>query len=143
MSVKLFIASDHAGFPLKEELKKHFQFEDLGTTSTESVDYPDYADLLAEKLIKDDSAFGVLICGSGVGISIAANRYKEIRAVLAESEKVAKLSREHNHANVLCMGANIVSPELAVKILNAFLSAKPDQGERHLRRINKLSQKGC
>lgn len=150
--MKLFIASDHAGFPLKEELRKRsftaldgsaVTFEDLGTKTADSVDYPDYADLLVEKLLKEESALGVLICGSGVGISIAANRYKGIRAVLAESEKVAKLSREHNHANVLCMGSNIVSADLGAKILQTFLNATPDQGERHLRRINKLKTKGC
>jgi len=145
--VNLLIASDHAGFDLKEALKKHalelgVAFTDLGPTSTSSVDYPDYANLLCERLSPSASqgaALGILICGSGVGVSIAANRHPEIRAVLAESEEVAKLGREHNHANVLCLGARIVSEDLALKIVKGFLQAKPDPGERHMRRIQKLS----
>ena len=145
--VNLLIASDHAGFDLKEALKKHSMemgvaFTDLGPTSTSSVDYPDYANLLCERLSSSASqgaALGILICGSGVGVSIAANRHPEIRAVLAESEEVAKLGREHNHANVLCLGARIVSEDLALKIVRSFLQAKPDPGERHMRRIQKLS----
>ena len=156
--MKIFIAADHAGLPLKEELKKNtsllrtstgekIEWIDLGTHNLDSVDYPDYANILCKELLAaqpDDiqGPFGVLICGSGVGISIAANRFGGIRAVLAESETVAKLSREHNHANVLCMGARIVNTEKAVQILNAFLTAIPDQGPRHLNRIQKLSQKG-
>ena len=146
--MKLLISSDHAGFPLKEELKKHaaeigVEFEDLGTHSLDSVDYPDYADLLCEKLKNNSSVqFGVIVCGSGIGVSIAANRYAYIRAVLAESEAVAKLGREHNHANVLCMGARIVTTEKAITILKSFLNAKPDLGERHSRRVEKLGKKG-
>src|SRR5690606_8456342 len=129
----LYIAADHAGYELKENLKKNAQafgvdFEDLGTHSCDSVDYPDYANVLAEKLNGSDDQMGVLICGSGVGISIAANRYPHIRAVLAESEMTAQLGREHNHANVLCLGARFLSTEKAVAILKAFLSAKPDTG---------------
>ena len=142
--MKILIASDHAGFPLKEELKKHakelsLEFEDLGTHSCDSVDYPDYGYALSNKLVTlPEGSLGVLICGSGVGISIAANRNPKIRAVLAESTEVAKLAREHNHANVLCLGARIVSPEKALQILKTFLTAVPDSGERHLQRIKKL-----
>lgn len=142
----ILIAADHAGYPLKEELKKHAKelgvnFLDLGTHSIESVDYPDFAGKLCQKLIEanDDHTLGVLVCGSGVGISIAANRYPQIRAVLAESELTAQMGREHNHANVLCMGARQVSPEKALLILKAYLNAKPDLGERHVRRVQKLS----
>ena len=144
--MKLLIAADHAGFSLKEKLKEKasqlgITFEDLGTHSEESVDYPDYAKLVCEKLISENNeTLGVIVCGSGVGVSIAANRYPQIRAVLAESETVARLGREHNHANVLCMGSRIVSTDQAVAILGAFLSAKPDNGERHVRRIEKLGK---
>ena len=142
----VLIASDHAGFELKETLKSRASelgvtFTDLGTPSEASVDYPDYANLLSRELINrgSDSHLGILICGSGVGVSIAANRHSEIRAVLAESPGVAQLGREHNHANVLCLGSRVVSPDGAVSIIKAFLEATPDSGERHLRRISKLT----
>ncbi len=141
----LLIASDHAGFALKEALKRRageigVSFTDLGTDSNQSVDYPDYATLLSRALIARgaEANLGVLICGSGVGVSIAANRNPAIRAVLAESPLVAKLAREHNHANVLCLGARIVTEDAALRILREFLLALPDAGERHARRIEKL-----
>lgn len=148
----LLIASDHAGFDLKEKLKANasalgVNFTDLGPSSTESVDYPDYANKLCEALIQKNKGLstesqhlGILICGSGVGVSIAANRFPEIRAVLAESPTVAKLSREHNHANVLCMGARIVSEATALEMIRTFLDTKPDLGPRHLNRIKKLQE---
>ena len=143
----LLIASDHAGFKLKEILKTHaselgVSFVDLGTYSEESVDYPDYAQILAKRLFEmgPDQNLGILICGSGVGVSIAANRFPQIRAVLAESEEVAKLGREHNHANILCLGSRIVSPEKALNILKTFLTTAEDPGPRHLRRIQKLGE---
>ncbi|MBU6153902.1 MAG: RpiB/LacA/LacB family sugar-phosphate isomerase [Bdellovibrionales bacterium] len=150
--MKLFIASDHAGFDLKAALLKRaaelkVTLTDLGPTSDASVDYPDYADLLSKTLVDHESksgstdTLGVLICGSGVGVSIAANRHPGIRAVLAESPEVARLGREHNHANVLCLGSRIVSTDKAVEILKSFLQANPDPGERHLRRIEKLGKK--
>ena len=153
---KILIASDHAGYEFKEALRlksmammaEHgYEFEDLGTHTLESVDYPDYAKALHEHLTptqkqkgspENKEAFGVLICGSGVGVSIMANRYPEIRAVLAESSTVARLAREHNHANVLCLGARIVSIDSAIQILKMFLESKPDEGDRNVRRINKL-----
>lgn len=144
---KILIGSDHAGFELKEILKTRageldVQFIDLGTNSLESVDYPDYANLLSNKLIETgaDENLGILICGSGVGVSIAANRHPQIRAVLAESEITAKLAREHNHANVLCLGARIVTIEKAISIIKTFISTPGDQGPRHLRRIKKLGE---
>lgn len=143
----LLIAADHAGFPLKEALKHHAKslgvtFEDLGTHSADSVDYPDFADKVCSRLSGADDDLAILICGSGVGISIAANRYSHIRAALCESVTTARKSREHNHANILCMGAQIVSEHLAVEMVRAFLTATLDQGERHLRRIKKLTEKG-
>jgi ribose 5-phosphate isomerase B len=143
--MNLLIASDHAGFELKEALKRRageigVSFTDLGTNSKDSVDYPDYAGILSRELIARgaESNLGVLICGSGVGVSIAANRNPAIRAVLAESPEVARLAREHNHANVLCLGARIVSEDIALQLLREFISALPDPGERHARRIEKL-----
>ena len=150
--MNLLIASDHAGFELKAALVKRASdlkvtFTDLGPGTDASVDYPDYANLLCKTLLEQDArtdssgSLGVLICGSGIGVSIAANRHLGIRAVLAESPEVAKLGREHNHANVLCLGSRIVSVEKAATILQSFLQAKPDPGERHLRRIQKLGNK--
>jgi ribose 5-phosphate isomerase B len=143
------IASDHAGFKLKEILKTKansfgVSFIDLGTTSSESVDYPDFGYALANRLVElgADQNLGILLCGSGVGVSIAANRNPKIRAVLAESAEVATLAREHNHANVLCLGSRIVSTEKAIEIIKAFLTTAEDPGPRHLRRIEKL-EKGC
>lgn len=153
---KLLIASDHAGFEFKEALRakasallfEHgYEFVDLGTHTPESVDYPVYAKKFHESLTPDQRTkgsaqnkepLGVLICGSGVGISIMANRFTAIRAVLAESPHTAKVAREHNHANVLCLGARIVHLDTALQILKLFLETKPDEGERHVRRINQL-----
>ena len=153
---KFLIASDHAGYEFKEALKAKaaallmglgYEFEDLGTHSLLSVDYPDFAIALHDKLapaqkkkdsVENGEPIGLLICGSGVGISIMANRFPEIRAVLAESATVARLAREHNHANVLCLGARIVSVDSAIQILKTFLESKPDLSERHVKRIQKL-----
>jgi ribose 5-phosphate isomerase B len=144
---KMLIAADHAGFPLKEALKRDaakigVEFEDLGTYNAESVDYPDFADKVCAQLSGADDDLAVLVCGSGIGISIAANRHSHIRAALCESVTTARKSREHNHANILCLGAQIVSEPLAVEMIKAFLTATLDQGERHLRRINKLAARG-
>jgi ribose 5-phosphate isomerase B len=143
--MNLFIASDHAGFELKESLKAlapnlGITLTDLGTHSKESVDYPDYAHSLCKALIQAgaETYLGILICGSGVGVSIAANRHPEIRAVLAETSEIAALGREHNHANVLCLGARFLDATKAAAIVKAFIEAKPDLGERHLRRVIKL-----
>ena len=143
--MNLLIASDHAGYGLKEALKKRapeigVDFTDLGPENGESVDYPDYGHKLARELIARgaETNLGILICGSGVGISIAANRHPEIRAVLAESTQVARLGREHNHANVLCFGSRIVSEDQALALIKEFVAATPDPAPRHLRRIEKL-----
>ncbi len=148
--MNILIAADHGGFELKEKLKASASrlgvtFTDLGTDSLDSVDYPDFANALCKKLIEQnkgkseaEESLGILLCGSGVGVSIAANRHPEIRAVLAESPEVAKLSREHNYANVLCIGARIVGLDTALQIVDGFLKAEPDLGERHARRVHKL-----
>lgn len=152
MMKKILIASDHAGFDLKQEFIKNnpqLPWEDLGTHDTQSVDYPDFAKKLSEKLISltastpaTEDAFnaeicGVLICGSGQGMAIRANKFPQIRAALCWNEDVARLSRQHNNANVLCIGARAVSGEMAQKILNAFLEAK-FEGGRHSQRVAKL-----
>jgi ribose 5-phosphate isomerase B len=141
---KIYIAADHAGFILKKfliaELKKlGFAALDLGCDSEKnSVDYPDFAQKLCKK-IKKDSDFGILICGSGIGISIAANRFKHVRAALCSSVKAAKLSRAHNDANVICFGARLTSSKIALAALKAFLSTDFEDG-RHRKRVQKLSK---
>jgi RpiB/LacA/LacB family sugar-phosphate isomerase len=139
---KILIASDHAGFELKSLLKKEltnlgFSVVDLGCNSAEkSVDYPDFAQKLCKKLKKE---FGILICGSGIGISIAANRFKHIRAALCHNVKSASLTRAHNDANVLCLGARMISQKTSLAITKKFLNTK-FEGERHARRVAKLSK---
>lgn len=143
-SKKIYIAADHAGFSLKQFLiaeltKLGFTTVDLGCDSAEiSVDYPDFAKKLAQK-IKNKNDRGILICGSGIGISIAANRFKHIRAALCTSIKLAKLSRAHNDANVICFGARIVSPKITLASIKAFLSTDFEDG-RHRKRVEKLTK---
>jgi ribose 5-phosphate isomerase B len=142
--MKIAIASDHAGFDLKslviKELKTEYQVDDLGCNDSQtSVDYPDFASKVAEKISKKDADFGILICGSGVGISIAANRFKEVRAALCHNQKTAKLSRQHNDANVLCLGARIIKEASALKMVKTFLKTK-FEGGRHTKRVEKLSK---
>ena len=140
----LFIASDHAGIDLKSAIQAAIPgpWVDLGPTTRESVDYPDFASALCKKLASVDSpaapALGVLICGSGAGMCIAANRHPEIRAVLATNPAAARLAREHNHANVLCLGARFTAEPYAAEIVRAWLEAKPTHEARHLARIQKL-----
>ena len=140
---KIFIASDHAGFLLKEFLveeitKLGLSISDLGCKSeNESVDYPDYAEKLCKKINKS-SDFGILICGSGIGISIAANRFKNIRAALCYNIKSVKLARAHNDANVLCIGARFIKSENAISLVKHFLNTE-FEGGRHEKRVKKLS----
>lgn len=142
----VWIGSDHAGFELKSQLvalltNSGLKVQDVGTHSSDSVDYPDIANLLCPNIPSgtQSQTLGVLICGSGIGISIAANRWPHIRAALCESVATAKKSREHNQANVLCLGGQVVTNAIAAQMLEAFLTATPDTSERHLRRISKLS----
>ena len=141
-SEKVILASDHAGFKLKEEIKKFLikkrkKVLDLGTKNTTSVDYPDYAHLLSKKMKKTENQFGILICGSGTGMSMAANKHKNIRAALCYDIKSAKLSRQHNNANVMTIGARLIKKNIAFKCVSAFL--KTDfEGGRHLRRTKKI-----
>ena len=141
-SKKVILASDHAGFKLKEEIKKFLikkkgKVLDLGTKNTNSVDYPDYAHLLSKKMKKDKNQLGILVCGSGIGMSIVANKHKNIRAALCYNIKSAKLSRQHNNANVIAIGSRLTKKSIALKCVSTFLKTKFDAG-RHLRRIKKI-----
>ena len=137
------LAADHGGVELKALLVKDLTAAgvpvvDLGTNSADSVDYPDFADRLAAALKDGRATRGVLICGTGIGIAIAANRHRHIRAALCHDETTARLSREHNDANVLALGARVIGPEVARACLNVFLSTK-FAGGRHERRVAKLT----
>lgn len=140
----LVIASDHAGVGLKAELadyarKQGWTVEDLGTNDTASVDYPDYANKLADYIKANTDAKGVLICGSGIGISIAANRHSHIRAALCHNGLAAALARRHNDANVLCLGARLIGVDVAKDCLSQFLHAE-FEGGRHEARVKKLGE---
>jgi ribose 5-phosphate isomerase B len=143
-SQKIIIACDHAGFDLKEFLIKElsdvgFKILDLGCDSAEkSVDYPDYAKKLCKKITNKNQFKGILICGSGIGVSIAANRFSHIRAALCQNSKTARLARAHNNSNVICLGARIVKPKVALASVKSFLSTDFEQG-RHEKRVEKLS----
>lgn len=139
----LFIGADHAGFNLKENLKKYLkkariQFQDRGTFSTTSVDYPDIAAKVARLVQKSLKNRGVLICGSGVGMNIAANKIKGIRAVCCESPTCARLARWHNQVNILTLGARIISAKKARQILSVWLKTEASTAARHQRRIRKI-----
>ncbi len=141
--ITVALASDHAGFALKEELKTEItrlglDYLDLGTDSSDSVDYPDFGRAVADALIDGRADRGVIVCGTGIGISIAANRVNGVRAAVCHDATTARLAREHNDANVLALGARIVGAEVAKDCLHAFLSATFDSGERHQRRVVKL-----
>lgn len=138
----IFFGADHAGFALKDALvgiakDRGFDTTDFGTNGAESVDYPDFGHAVAKSVLETPGSLGVLICGTGQGISMSANRHPGIRAALCSDTFSAQMSRMHNDANVLCMGARVVGGGLAVDILNAFLSAK-FEGGRHARRVAKI-----
>ncbi len=138
---KIFIASDHAGYNLKNSLilkfSKKQKIIDLGTNSKISVDYPDYAKKISKKVSSNKGSFGILICGSGMGMTIAANKTKNIRAALCYSKKNTKLSRLHNNANIITLGARLINKNKAFNLIKIFLSTK-FEGGRHLRRIKKM-----
>ena len=138
----IILASDHAGFKLKEEIKKFLikkrkRVLDLGTKNTSSVDYPDFAHLLSKKMQKSENQFGILICGSGAGMSMTANKHKNIRAAMCYDTKSTKLSRQHNNANVMTIGARLIKKNVALKCVSTFLETGFDGG-RHMRRIKKI-----
>ncbi len=143
---KAAIASDHGGLDLKAMLKADLESKgvtvlDLGTHGPESVDYPDFAYQMADVLKSGQAQIGILLCGTGIGISIAANRYAHIRAALVHDGFGAKMARAHNDANVLVMGGRVIGPEIARDCLEIFLST-PFEGGRHGRRVDKLGMKG-
>jgi len=141
-SVSVLLASDHAGVELKAAIGDALNLRgvavsDLGTSSSDSVDYPDIADRLVDALLSGDASKGILICGTGIGIGIAANRHPKIRAATCHDVTTARLARAHNDANVLCLGARIVGQDVALDCVNAFLETS-FEGGRHQRRIDKL-----
>lgn len=140
---KVYLGADHAGFQLKEKLKKYFEkrglcWEDLGTHSLDSVDYPDYAFSVAKRVAKRKNAKGILVCGSGMGMAIAANKVKGIRAVAAYDKYSAKMSRRDNDANVLGLRARFFPFEKIKEIVSVWLETPFSKKDRHKRRINKI-----
>ena len=139
---KIFISSDHAGFKLKEQIKKKFfkkyVFQDLGTYNSEvSVNYPEYAHKLCKKVSNNSKNIGILVCGSGMGMSMAANKHKKIRAAVCYSVKNTKLSRLHNNANIITLGSRLTKKDTAFKCIDAFINTK-FEGGRHNKRIKKI-----
>ena len=139
---KIFLSSDHAGFELKEKVKSflidnNFVYEDLGCSSLEPVDYPDFAKLLSKKIKDKINSKGILFCGTGIGISMAANRFPHIRAALCTSVEMASKSRKHNDANVLALGGRILEDKLALEIVKEFLQTDFEAG-RHSFRVDKI-----
>ena len=139
---KIFISSDHAGYNLKEQIKKRFKkkyfFYDMGTEDSKiSVNYPDYAHKLCKKVAKNSKNMGILVCGSGIGMSMAANRHKKIRAAVCYSVKNTKLSRLHNNANIITLGSRLIKKKIAFKCIDVFLNTKFERG-RHVKRIKKI-----
>ena len=138
----VLLAADHAGYELKQDLSGHlvdlgYQVVDLGTDSSESVDYPDFAHRLAEAIERGEGRYGILCCGAGIGMSIAANRHSGVRAANCLDERMAGLAREHNDANVLCLGSRLLDPDQAKKIVWTFLETAFGGG-RHGRRVEKI-----
>ena len=139
---RILLASDHAGFKLKDKIKRFLIKKgntvlDLGTKNTNSVDYPDYAHLLSKKMKNNKSQFGILICGSGIGMDMAANKHKNIRAALCYNTKSTKLSRQHNNANVMTIGARLIKRKTALMCVSTFLKTE-FVGGRHIKRIKKI-----
>lgn len=135
------IGSDHGGYELKEAIKKYLQengydFKDFGTNSTASVDYPTYGKAVADAVATGEYEKGILICGTGIGISISANKVKGIRCALCGDVFSAKATREHNNANVLALGARVIGEGLALEIVNTFLNTEFSNDQRHIRRID-------
>ncbi len=143
MMQKIVIGADHAGFELKEKVKEYlkrsgFETKDFGTYTSESADYPDFAHPVASAVEKKELDLGILICGSGNGVAITANKHQGIRAAICWTEDLASLARQHNDANVLCLPARYISEELALKIIDKFLTAS-FEGGRHNRRVQKIA----
>jgi ribose 5-phosphate isomerase B len=139
------IGSDHRGFELKERIKEYLNKKnnkviDFGTDSNASVDYPDFSQKVGGSVAKGESKYGIVICGSGIGASIAANKVKGIRAVNATNKDMAEMSRKHNNANVICFGADFIDFDTAIKFWELFSTTDFEGGERHNRRIEKINK---
>jgi len=140
---RIAVGSDHAGFGLKQDLADHlrkngYQVDDLGAHSEDSVDYPEYGALVARAVVNGDADYGVCVCGTGIGIGIAANKVPGARAAVVHDVTSARMARQHNNANVVCMGARVTGPQAAADALDAFLGAE-FEGGRHQRRIDAIS----
>lgn len=138
------LGSDHGGFELKQLVMKHLDekniaYKDYGTYSADSCDYPVYGEAVAKAIVNGECELGVIICGTGIGISIAANKVDGIRAALCHNEFTAQMAREHNNAQILAMGARVLEPDMALKILDTFLASE-FQGGRHAIRVGKLME---
>ncbi len=143
MSKKIAIGADHAGVVLKDELKKwleeaHYELHDFGTFTSESVDYPDFAHPVAIAVEGGECEVGILVCGSAQGVAITANKHQGIRAAVVWEDEIARLSRQHNNANVICLPARFITSEMAKKCVSDFLSTD-FEGGRHANRVNKIS----
>lgn len=141
--MKIAIGCDHAGFKLKEQIKKHLtdsslSIKDFGTYSEESTDYPDYAHSVAMEIESKNADFGILICGSGNGINMTANKHQGIRAALCWKKEIAELARQHNNANIISLPARYISEEEGISMVNSFIST-PFEGGRHQKRVEKIS----
>lgn len=141
--MKIGVGSDHGGFALKEEVKKHLEDKgievvDYGTHSTESVDYPDFGEKVAREVVAGNVDRGIVVCGTGIGISIAANKVKGARCALCSDTYSARMSREHNDANLLALGGRVLGVDLAKEIVDSYISGE-FQGDRHERRVNKIN----
>ncbi|CDE52839.1 putative uncharacterized protein [Roseburia sp. CAG:303] len=139
------IGCDHGGFELKQEIMKHLDerniaYKDFGTYNTDSTDYPIYAKKVAKAVVEGECESGILVCGTGIGISIAANKVKGIRCALCTDCFMAEATRQHNNANILALGGRVVGPGLALKIVDTFLDTPFSNDERHIRRINAIEE---
>ncbi len=140
----IYLGSDHGGFELKEHVaeylkEKGIEFEDCGTYSSDSCDYPDIAENVANKVVADKGSYGILVCGTGIGISIAANKVKGIRAACCSDTFSARYTRKHNDANILCFGGRVIGPGMAEELIDAFLGSD-FEGGRHAKRVAKITE---
>ena len=139
---KISLSSDHAGFYIKEKIKKHLikkkiKVIDLGPKNNKSVDYPDYAKRVAKNVLSKKSNIGILVCGSGTGMAMSANKFKKVRAAVCYNKASTRLSRQHNNANIMALGSRLTKKSDVIKLVNVFLNTK-FEGGRHLRRVNKV-----
>jgi ribose 5-phosphate isomerase B len=141
--MKILIGNDHAGYSLKlsiiKNLEDKYEFFDKGSYSDESVDYPDYASIIAKEIQSEKGDLGILICGTGNGVCMTANKFKRIRAVICWNEEIAKLAKQHNNANIICLPSRFIKVEEAIKIIESFILEK-FEGGRHERRIKKINE---